>query len=383
MSFIRFPLLVLALTGTLAADETLTVDARELPRFPAVEPRDAPATFQIKKGFHAELVAGEPLVTSPIAVSFDENGRMFVIEMRDYSEQRDEKPHLGRIRLLEDRDGDGKFERATIFADDLPWPTAVMWANGGIFVCASPDIWWLKDTDGDGRADVRELVFTGFNTGNPKLNVQALPNCFAWGPDNRIHMQTGSGNRGIISCPKRPDLAPQELAARDFWFDPQTFEFGFEAGGGQYGMSYDNRGRRFVCNNSDHLRLHVFDDRYAARNPFCPLPSPLASVAADGPAAEVFRISPDEPWRVIRTRWRVSGRVPGLVEGGGRVSGYFTGATGTTVYRGNAFGPEFVGNTFTGDAGGGLVHRKIIRPDGVSAIARPNSSPRATRGFAR
>src|SRR5260221_7176789 len=134
-------------------------------------------------------------------------------------------------------------------------------------------------------------------------------------------------------------------------------------------MSYDNRGRRFVCNNSDHLRLHVFDDRYAARNPFCPLPSPLASVAADGPAAEVFRISPDEPWRVIRTRWRVSGRVKGLVEGGGRVSGYFTGATGATIYRGDAYPPEYVGDAFIGDAGGNLVHHKRLRADGVSVIA--------------
>lgn len=362
------PLFVLALAPSLFAADPPSVDTRELPRFPAVAPQDALATFQIKPGFHLELVAAEPLVTSPITVSFDENGRMFVLEMRDYSEQREEKPHLGRVRLLEDRDDDGRFEQASIFAENLPWPTALMWANGGVFVCASPDIWWLQDTDGDGRADVREIVFTGFNTGNPKLNVQALPNCLSWGPDNRIHLQSSSGNRGLIRCLKRPDLAPQELAARDFWFDPRTWDFGFEAGGGQYGMSYDDRGRRYVCNNSDHLRTYLFDTRYAARNPFCPLPSPLASVAADGPAAEVFRISPDEPWRVVRTRWRASGRVPGVVEGGGRVSGYFTGATGTTVYRGDAFGAEFIGNTFTGDAGGGIVHRKQIRADGVSVI---------------
>ena len=377
-------LLALALltSATFAADEVLTVDARELPRFPAVEPANAPATFQIKPGFHADLVAGEPLVASPIAISFDENGRMFVVEMRDYSEQRDEKPHLGRVRLVEDRDGDGKYDHASVFADDLPWPTAVIWANGGVFVAAAPDIWWLKDNDGDGRADVREVVFTGFTTGNTRLNVQALPNSFAWGPDNRVHMQGGTGNRGVITCPKRPDLKPEETGARDFWFDPRTFDFGFETGGGQYGMSYDNRGRRFVCNNSDHLRMFVFDSRYAARNKFCNLPAPLASVAADGPAAEVFRISPDEPWRVIRTRWRVSGRVPGVVEGGGRVSGYFTGATGTTVYRGDAYGPDFVCNTFTGDAGGNLVHRKVIRADGVSVIGERPADERKAEFFA-
>ena len=104
---------------------------------------------------------------------------------------------------------------------------------------------------------------------------------------------------------------------------------------------------------------------------------------SDGGAAEVFRISPDEPWRIIRTRWRIAGVVKGVVEGGGRVSGYFTGATGTTVYRGDAYGPDFVNNTFTGDAGGQLVHRKMIHPNGVSLIGkRPadeqtSSSPQA------
>ena len=375
----RLILLFLAAIGgeVVGADSVLTVDPRELPRFPPVEAQRAIETFIVKRGFHLELVAAEPLVASPVAVSFDENGRLFVLEMRDYSEQRELTPHLGRVRLLEDTDGDGRYDRATVFADDLPWPTAIIWARGGLFVCAAPDIVWLQDTNGDGNADVRRIVFTGFNSGLPKLNVQALPNSFAWGPDNLIHLQTGGGNRGVIRCLERTDLSAQELAGRDFWFDPRTFAFGFEAGGGQFGMSYDDRGRRFVCNNSDHLRTYLFDDRYGARNPFSALPSPLVSVAADGPAAEVFRISPDEPWRVVRTRWRVAGKVSGPVEGGGRVSGYFTGATGTMVYRGDAFGPDFLGNTFTGDAGGNLVHRKQLRAVGVSVVGERPADERA------
>jgi len=353
------------------------VDARELPHFPPVEPDAARETFNVKRGFHLELVAAEPLVSSPVAACFDEAGRLFVAEMRDYSEQRDLQPHLGRIRLLEDLDNDGRCDRATIFADDLPWPTALIWARGGLYVCAAPDILRLEDTDADGHADVRQVVFTGFNTGTPRLNVQALPNSFAWGPDNRLHLQTGGGNRGLIRRVKEPQSPPVELAGRDFWFDPHTYEFGFEAGGGQYGMSYDDVGRRFVCNNSDHLRTYVFDDRYAARNPFADLPSPLASIAADGPAAEVFRISPDEPWRVVRTRWRVAGKASGPVEGGGRVSGYFTGATGTIVYRGDVFGAEFIGNTFTGDAGGNLVHRKRLRENGASVLGERPSGEEA------
>ena len=344
--------------------------AKDLPRYPAVEPKDAIVTWKVKQGFRLKLAAHEPQVRDPIAASFDEKGRMFVVEMNDYSELRDVTPHLGRVSMLEDRDGDGYYETSTIFADDLPWPTGIICANGGIYVIATPDVYFFKDTKGAGKADVREVVFTGFGTGLKLLNVQGLANCPQWGLDNRIHIQAGGGNRGVVTSPKRPDLKGVELGGKDFWFDPRTHDFGLEAGGAQYGMSFDDYGRKFACSNSDHLQYFVYDDRYAARNPFFSMPSPRQSIAADGGAAEVYRLSPDEPWRIIRTRWRVASVVKGAVEGGGRVSGYFTGATGTTVYRGDAYGPDFVNNTFTGDAGGQLVHRKKIYPDGVSLIGR-------------
>lgn len=348
-----------------------TVDpAKDLPRYPAVEPKDAIATWQVKKGFKLELAAQEPQVRSPIAVSFDERGRMFVCEMIDYSEMRDVTPHLGRISMLEDKDGDGHYETSTVFADNLAWPTGIICANGGIYVVATPDVIFFKDTKDAGKADVREVVFTGLGTGLKLLNVQGLANCPQWGQDNRIHIQCGGGNRGKVKCLKRPDLQEIEIGGRDLWFDPRTYDFGLEAGGGQFGMSFDNYGRKFACSNSDHLQFFVYDDRYAARNPYFDMPPSRQSIAADGGAAEVFRLSPDEPWRIVRTRWRIAGVVKGGVEGGGRVSGYFTGATGTTVYRGDAYGDDFVNNTFSGDAGGQLVHRKKIYPDGVSLIGK-------------
>ncbi len=353
-----------------AGGAALLDPARDLPRYPPVEPADALATWKVKPGFRLELVAHEPQVRDPIALTFDENGRLFVCEMIDYSERRDSTPHLGRISLLEDRDGDGYYETSTVFADNLPLPSGLIWANGGLFVAATPNIWRFEDRDGDGRAEVREVVFTGFGRGLRALNMQTLLSSFAWGPDNRIHALGGPGNRGLISSPKRPDLPAEEIGGRDFWFDPLTYAFGFEAGGGQYGLSFDDHGRKLVCSNSDHLQLHIYDDRYAQRNPFFAAPPPRQSIAADGGAAEVFRISPDEPWRIVRTRWRIGGVVRGIVEGGGRVSGYFTGATGTTVYRGDAYGPEFADNTFTGDAGGQLIHRKRFSPDGASLTGR-------------
>ena len=170
--------------------------AKDLPRIPAVEPAQALKTFQVKKGFRLDLVAAEPLVKDPIAISFDENGRMFVVEMGDYSERRDE--HLGRIRMLEDTDSDGHFDKSTVYAENLAWPTGVICYDGGIFVAATPDIIYFKDTDGDNKADVRKIVFSGFGNATDKLNVQALFNSFNWGMDNRIHGSTAP-NGGTVS----------------------------------------------------------------------------------------------------------------------------------------------------------------------------------------
>ena len=380
----------LAALTTAATAASPEVDASQLPRVPATPPEKALSTFRVKSGFRLELAAAEPLVIDPIAMSFDEDGRCYVVEMRDYSERRPEQ--LGRIRRLEDADGDGRFEKSVVFAAELPWPTAVICWDGGVFVGATPDILYFKDTTGDGAADIREPVFTGFAAdfapfATNKLNVQALMNSFNWSLDNRIHGATsfnGGKVRRVDSsfvrdwlklADKTRNSKPQtrndslDLRGRDFSFDPRMLEMRAESGGGQYGMSFDNRGRKYVCSNSSHIQTLMYEERYAARNPYYSMPRALVDIAVDGGAAPVFRISPDEPWRVIRTQWRVSGLVAGPIEGGGRPSGYFTGATGVTIYRGDAYGPEFVGDAFVGDAGGNLVHRKKILPDGVGVKA--------------
>ena len=334
---------------------------------------DALGTFKLRPGFRIELAAHEPQVRDPIELCFDEDGRMFVVEMIDYSELRDADPHLGRIRLLEDLDGDGRYERSSVYADDLPWPTAAICWQGGIFVAATPDLFYLKDTDGDRKADQREKVFTGFAIDyapyrTNQLNMQAMVNSLRWGLDNRIHGCTAP-NGGEITGLKHPERKPVNVRGRDFAFDPRTLELTAEAGGGQYGMSFNDQGRRFTCNNSDHIRAFLFEDRYAGRNPDFNLPRPLVSIAADGPAAPVYRTSPDEPWRVLRTQWRVAGKVPGPIEGGGRASGYFTSATGLMIYRGDAWPEGFVGDAFIADCGSNLLHRKQIREEGVELVA--------------
>ncbi|MBI3417952.1 MAG: c-type cytochrome [Verrucomicrobia bacterium] len=363
--FVALALGIICAANAAAAPEP-EVEAKDLPRLAPTEPDKALATFHLKPGFRIELAAAEPLVNSPVAMSFDENGRLYVVEMIDYSERRDE--HLGRIRLLEDTDGDGRFDKATVFADNLPWPTAVICYGGGVFVGATPDVLFLKDTNGDSVADVREIVFTGFGQGVARLNVQQLVNSFNWGLDNRIHGANG-GNGGAITSAAWPKAKPLDIRGRDFAFDPRARAIFSESGGGQYGLSFDNAGRKFVCSNSSHIRAVMAEERYLARNPFFAAPSPTIDIAVDGPAAEVFRTSPDEAWRVIRTKWRVTGKVPGLIEGGGRPSGYFTGATGITIYRGDLWRVEFLNDAFVADCGSNLIHRKKVRPDGIALKA--------------
>ncbi|HEX7859753.1 MAG TPA: PVC-type heme-binding CxxCH protein [Verrucomicrobiae bacterium] len=346
------------------------VKPEELPRTKAVEMGEALGTFEVRGGVRLELVAGESSagasrhlaeVVDPIAMCFDEDARLFVVEMRDYSERRDER--LGRIRMLEDTDEDGRFDKSTIFAEGLPWPTALIWYGGGLFVGSTPDILYFRDTNGDGKADERKVVFTGFGEGVKRLNVQQLFNSFTWGLDNRIHGASG-GNGGKITTVGKSGSA-LELGASDFSFDPRTLEMRRENGGGQYGMTFDSAGRKFVCSNSAHIRqvMYAFGDVLPEME--YPLPAAALDIPVDGPSGPVYRISPEEPWRVLRTKWRVVGLVAGPIEGGGRASGYFTSASGVTIYRGTALGAEFEGDAFIADVGSNLVHRKKLRANGV------------------
>ena len=336
----------------------------ELPRIAPVEPAAALATFRVAPGFRIEQVAAEPLVADPVALAFDANSRLYVVEMCDYSEQFDER--LGMVRLLEDTDQDGRFDKSTVFVDKLAWPTAVTCYDGGVFIGSVPDILYCKDTDGDGRADIRRVVYSGFD----RANVQGLLNSFTWGLDNRIEGAAGRLSNAV----RRADVAgarPVTISGRDFSFDPRSLELIPTSGGGQYGMSFDDWGRKFVCSNSDHIQQVMFEDRYIARNPYLAAPSPRVSIAADGPAAEIYRASPIEPWRLVRTRLRVAGTIPGPIEGGGRAAGYFTSASGIAIYRGSA-APDLVGMAVVGEACGGLVHRKSLAPapGGLQLVAR-------------
>lgn len=346
----------------LAQEDSLDRDyASELPRIHPLEPDEALASFDVLAGYRMEQVAAEPLVTDPVAMAFDGDGRLYLVEMRDYSEHPDD--NLGRIRVLIDTNSDGKFDQSKIFAEQLSWPVAITCFNGGIFVGAPPHLIYLKDHDGDFKADESRIVLTGFGRGN----VQGLMNSLHWGLDHRIHGATSSSGASLTR-PDVPDQSPLVLRGRDFAFDPKTMEVVATSGGGQHGMDMNRWGEKFICSNSNHLQYVHFEDRYLANNPYLAAPGPSRSIAADGPQADVFRASPIEPWRIVRTRLRKQGIVPGPVEGGGTPAGYFTGATGVTLFEGTAW-PENEGPwAIIGDVGSNLIHRKRLQRQGTSYL---------------
>jgi putative membrane-bound dehydrogenase-like protein len=354
-----------------ASDQKKLAD--ELPRIPPVPADQTGRTFQLEHGFRLELFAAEPQVASPVDACFDENGRMYVAEMRDYPFSWEPtklnpagggKKDAGVVRLLEDTDGDGKADRSVIFADKLSWPTSVCCYRGGLFVLAPPDLHYFKDTDGDGRADVHQIVLSGFG----RDNVQAVANNLKWSLDNRIVFAAGRNGGQLF----RGGQHVLDIHGQDLSLDPATFALSAITGGEQFGLCFDDWGNRFVCSNSNHIEQVVLEERYLRRNPYFAASNPIRTIAKEGPAAPVFRKSPPEPWRVVRTRRRVSdpAMLRSLPFTEQFAVGYFTSAAGVTIYRGDAYPADFRGNAFIGDVGGNLVHRKVLRRDGPLMLAQ-------------
>ncbi len=345
-----------------------------LPRFAAKDPAEALASFQAQQGFRLELIAAEPLVMDPVAAAYDEDGRLYVVEMSDYPhvDARNDKPFaenlgdppIGRVRLLIDRDDDGVFDESTIFADKLSWPTGIALWKGGVFVAATPDIWYLRDNDGDRKADERRKVFTGFR----KYNVQAVMNNLQWGMDHQIY-GAGSSNGGKIRLADAAESSGVDVLRRDFRFNPATNALEMISGGARFGNTFDAWGNRFLCDIRNPAEHVVLPARYLARNPFLPTPGVLHDAAEAGDAIGLFRISPPEPWRELRARrWSAVGKAmprSELVAGGS-----LTSSSGLTAYLGDAYPPSFHGNFFLGEVANNLIHRMEVIPNGATFLAR-------------
>jgi len=353
----------------IAQDKPPSIDqlASKLPRIPASTPEQSMDKMQIHPAFEVQIVATEPLIRDPAAIDIDENGRMYVCELPEYNAYAvADNPHeKGTVKRLVDTNGDGRYDKATLFVKDIAYPTAIICWDDGVFIGSAPDLFYCKDTTGDGIADIHQKILTGFGS---DLAGEAHLNSFRWGVDNRIHISTNLSG-GNVRLANAAESTAVSTRGRGIILNPRNLS-GFEltSGAGQHGMSMDNWGRKFVCSNSVPAQMLMLDDRYLARNPYLTAPNLAVDIAPDGKHTELFRISAAEPWRELRTMLRRTKQFRGSAEGG-KPFGFFTGATGITIYRGNAWPAEFHGNLIVGDVANNLIYRAILKPKGLELVA--------------
>ncbi|WP_435016913.1 PVC-type heme-binding CxxCH protein [Tundrisphaera sp. TA3] len=323
------------------------------PISPPRSPQEALAAFRVDPGLRVELVAAEPEIQSPVAMAFDEQGRLWVVEMLDYPlGPKPGAPPEGRIKILTDRDGDGRYETSTLFADHLLFANGLQPWKGGAIVTAATEIVELPDGDRDGRADGPKPLFTGFSTQNSQLLV-AFPTL---GQDGLIYVANGLRS-GQIKRAAQGEMKPINISGMDFRFDPNGPLCEAVAGMGQFGLTFDDWGRRFVCDNRHHLRHVVLPNRALGRNPNLAVRQVVRDISEiDDPEAKVgARLYP------LSQNWTTSSQHVGR----------FTAACGVFVYRGGLLPEPYRDAAFTCDPTGNLVHMEVLRPDGASFRSKP------------
>ena len=324
----------------------------------SLSPSEALQAFRVAPGLRVELVAAEPDVVDPVAIAFDERRRLYVVENRGYPDPMDGQsaPAIGRVALLEDRDGDGRYETRHEFATGLSYPNGVLPWRGGVFVTCAPDIFYLKDTDGDGVADVRRVVLTGFNTTRTAQIRVSHPTL---GLDGKVYVTSGL-NGGKVTSPEHPGRAPVSFTVADGRFDPETLEFESLGGRGQFGLSFDAYGRRFISSNRHPVMQVVLEPAWLRRNPHLAFAESVQNVSKVEAEAVV--------WPVSRARVTAD-FIPALMSK--PHSGTYTSASGVLIYGGTGLGDGFDGNAFICESAQNLVQRQVMQSDGATFRAEP------------
>ena len=354
--------------------------AKDAPR--PKPPNESKKHFQLPDDVQIELLASEPLISDPSAIAFDEHGRLYVCELHGYnldgyldivelnktgkldrkirrvrtvseaSKKAAEKGTYGTIKLLSDTDGDGRMDHSVVWADRLPACYGMVPARGGMIVVGAPDIIFLADRDGDGVAESRETLFTGFS----RTHIERGINCPQWGLDNWIYVAAGGGG-GQITGPHLKN--PVQIGHTDFRIKPDGSAIEPVTGTtSTFGQTQNDLGDRFIARGPAAYAIPLAH-RYLVRNPY--VPSPDGVVRAVG-YNRVFPVSKMHPWRTAR------GRNPAWVKFYGQretSSGYFTSECGPLIYRSDLLPKRLHGNYFICEPSQNLIHRCLLQRDGA------------------
>lgn len=318
-----------------------------LSRIPAQTPTDSLGCLRVREGFRVELMCAEPLVCDPIAIDWGPDGRLWVVDMGDYPLGPGETPESrGCVKYLTDTDGDGKYDQSQLFLDKLGFPTGVMpWRDGVLITCA-PDILYARDTDGNGRVDRVDVLYTGFGEGNPQHRVNAL----RWGLDNWIYGANGDSGGTITAASSGIQV---DIHARDFRIRPDTGELQTQTGMAQYGRCRDDWGNWIGGRNLQPSWHCALEDHYLRRNPYLVPPEACIDLMDPPTCAPVYPISQELPR--FNELWTLN---------------RFTASCGQEFYRDDLFGPDFAHSYFVCEPAYNLVHRSVMHPKGTTFFSR-------------
>jgi putative membrane-bound dehydrogenase-like protein len=306
-------------------------------------PEESLAAMRVRPGFTIELVAAEPLVKDPVAFDWAADGKLWVVEMGDYPSGVDGKGKPGGVvRFLEDTKGDGHFDKSTVFLDGLNFPNGISPWRDGVIVSAPPEIFYAADTNGDGKADIHETLFTGFNEGNQ----QHRANGFDYGLDNWFYGANGDSGGTVTSVKTGKSV---NINGRDFRFRPDDGAFETQAGQTQFGRHRDDWGNWFGNNNPNGSWHYFLPEQYLSRNPYVSVRS-VSHIMPNYP--EYTRVFP-----ISRLAQRFNQP---------ETANHLTSANSTTPYRDDLFGPDFANSYFVSEPVHNLIHREVLESDGVS-----------------
>jgi putative membrane-bound dehydrogenase-like protein len=297
---------------------------------PPLLPLEAQKKFVVPEGFEVRLFAAEPDVINPVAMTWDERGRLWVLELYEYplGAPPGTKPR-DRIKILEDTDNDGVADKVTVFADGLNLATGLALGNGGVYVGQAPDFLFLQDTNHDDKADTKTVLLTGFGLDDR----HELLNGFTWGPDGWLYMTHGVFTHSRVKIPEAsaPGIEVTAAVAR---YQPQTKKFEVFADGtsNPWGVDFDRYGNAFVSACViDHL-FHMAPGGIYVRQ---------GGVPANPYAYELL---------------------PSIVDHKHHMAAY----CGICIYQGDQFPEEYRGHVFVGNIHQNAINHDRLIPNGSS-----------------